>query len=81
MQQKIPVGSELTFTENPDIKVKVLNDRQIEYKGKKTSVSDLAKTLLELNRPVQGTLYFLYEDETLSDRRNRLEESGEYNQK
>ena len=42
---RIPVESELTFTENPDIKVKILNDRQIEYEGKKTSVSDLAKTL------------------------------------
>ena len=75
---QIPFGSELTFTENDEIKATVYNDRQVEYNGKVTSVSDLARTLLDLNHPVQGTLYFMYEGETLSDRRRRMEESGDY---
>lgn len=75
---QIPFGSELTFTENEEIKAKVYNDRQVEYNGKITSVSDLARTLLDSTHPVQGTLYFIYEDETLSDRRARMEEMGEY---
>jgi len=71
-------GSYITFTENEDIKVKVLDDRKVEYNGKPISVSELARRLLDLKHPVQGTLYFTYEGETLSDRRGRLEEEGKY---
>lgn len=74
----IKAGSYITFTENEDIKVKVVDDRHIEYNGKKTSVSDLARRLLDLKHAVQGTLYFTYEGETLNDRRERLENEGIY---
>lgn len=75
---QIEIGSYISFTENEDVKVKVIDDRHIEYNGKKTSVSELARKLLDLKHPVQGTLYFKYEEETLSDRRQRLEENGQY---
>lgn len=76
----IPIGSELTFLENEDIKVKVINDKfkKIEYNGEQYSLSELAQLLLETKHPVQGTLYFKYENETLNDRRARLEVEGKY---
>lgn len=74
----IKPGTYITFTENEDIKVKVLDDRKIEYNGKPTSLSDLARKLLDLKHPVQGTLYFSYDNETLNERRERLEKEGKY---
>lgn len=74
----IKKGEYITFTENEDIKVEVADSRHIEYDGKKTSVSDLAQKLLDLKHPVQGTLYFSYKGETLSDRRERMEKEGTY---
>lgn len=76
----IPMGSELTFLENEDIKVKVVNDKfkKIEYNGEQYSLSELAQLLLEMKHPVQGTLYFKYKNETLNDRRARLEAEGKY---
>lgn len=74
----IEIGSYISFTENEDIKVKVYDEKHIEYNGQKTSVSELARKLLNLTHPVQGTLYFKYENETLNDRRQRLEKEGQY---
>lgn len=42
-------------------------------KGVTTSTSALAKELLESEYPVQGTAYFTYESEKLTDRRDRME--------
>lgn len=68
----IPFGSELAFVGNPDIKVTVVDDRHIRYNGEITSMSALAKRLKNFNHPVQGTLWFSYKGEVLSDLRNRL---------
>ena len=71
----IPVGSELTFIENSDIKAVVVDDRRIEYDGETTSVSALAQKLKGFDHPVQGTLWFLYKGEKLTDIRDRIEKS------
>ena len=71
----IPVGSELTFIENSDIKAIVVDDRRIEYDGETTSVSALAQKLKGFDHPVQGTLWFLYKGEKLTDIRDRIEKS------
>ena len=71
----IPVGSELTFIENSDIKAIVVDDRRIEYEGETTSVSALAQKLKGFDHPVQGTLWFLYKGEKLTDIRDRIEKS------
>ena len=71
-------GSIISFTENEDVKATVLDDRHIEYDGKSTSVSELARRLLDLKHAVQGTLYFTYQGETLNDRRLRMENEGSY---
>ena len=70
----IPVGAELEYTEDPSIKVKVLNDRQIEYLGETTSLSTVAQKLKGVPYPIQGTLYFKYKGEILSELRDKLEE-------
>ena len=74
----IKKGEYIYFVNDSNVKCKVIDDRVIEYKGKKTSVSALAKTLLGAHHPIQGTLYFTYNGELLSALRKRLEDEGKY---
>lgn len=74
---KIPVGSILTFTRNPEITCKVIDDTQIEYAGEIKSLSEAAKLALGIDYNVAGTLYWEYEDETLDERRRRFEEGDD----
>lgn len=71
----IPFGSELTFVENEDIKVTVVDDRHIEYKGETTSVSALAQRIKGFDHPVQGTLWFKYNGKRLIDIRDEMEKT------
>ena len=68
----IPLGAEIVFIDDPSIKVKVLDDRHIEYKGETTSMSALARRLKDFDHAIQGTLYFKYKGEILSELRERL---------
>jgi len=72
----IPTGAELVFTRDENIKAKVIDNRSIEYNGKITSLSDSAHEILGYDSRVSGTLYWMYEGETLDERRRRME-SGE----
>lgn len=67
LENGIPVGSELEYVDDPNIKVKVLNNRQIEYNGQETSVSKLAQQLKGFSHSVQGTLWFTYKGKRLVD--------------
>ncbi len=69
----IPFGSTLCFVGDESIKVKVLDDRHIEYQGETTSLSALAQRLNNFDHPVQGTLWFTYQGERLIDIRTKLE--------
>lgn len=69
----IPIGAVLKYVNDPTIEVAVVDDRHISYKGLTTSVSAVAQELLEADHAVQGTLYFTYEGEKLTDRRDRVE--------
>ena len=55
-----------------------MNDKQVEFEGNVTSLSDAARTLLHRGggtlSAAQGPLYWLYDNETLVERRTRLEE-------
>lgn len=73
----IPVGSQIEFIENSAIKATVVDDRRIEYNGETTSVSALAQKLKGFDHPVQGTLWFTYQGEKLTDIRDRVEASKE----
>ena len=69
----IPVGSELVYIEDDTIRVTVVDDRRINFEGEITSVSALAQKLKGFNHPVQGTLWFTYKGEKLTDLRDRVD--------
>src|SRR3990172_6965282 len=69
---KIPVGAELIFSRDENIKAKVIDNHSIEYDGKKTSLSSSAQKILGYDYCVAGTDYWMYEGETLDERRKRL---------
>ena len=68
----VPFGAELTFVEDPSIKVTVLDDRHILYNKETTSMSALAKRLKKVTHPLQGTLFFKYNGEILNNLREKL---------
>lgn len=74
----IPVGSVLHFVRDESIVAKVLDDKNVEFEGEVTSLSQSSVTILSRdfgwNSPkVQGPRYWVYENETLSERRTRME--------
>lgn len=77
----IPVGSEIAFIEDKTVRAIVVDDRHIEYEGETTSVSALAQKLKGFEHPVQGTLWFTYQEERLTDLRDRLEASRRQGEK
>lgn len=70
---EIPIGAELTFISDENIKANVIDKRLIEFNGQITSPSASAQKILEYPYQVQGTVYWMYEGETLDERRRRLE--------
>lgn len=74
----INIGEDIIYKNDASIVCTVVGDRTIKCNGTTTSVSALAQKLLGLNHPVQGTLYFTYNGEILSDLRARLETEGKY---
>ncbi|MCG2689899.1 GIY-YIG nuclease family protein [Candidatus Parcubacteria bacterium] len=69
----IPVGAELVFSRDENIKAKVVDNRSIEINGEITSLSASAQKILGYNYGIAGTDYWMYEGETLDERRRRLE--------
>jgi len=74
----VPVGAELKFIRDNSLTSKVLDDKKIEFRGKATSTSAAALALLQELQDVHwtqvaGPMYWLYEGETLADRRKRIE--------
>jgi len=71
----ISIGAELYFSRDASIKAKVVGlsgSDTIEYNSEITSLSRSAAGILGYG-PVQGTLYWSYEGETLDERRRRYE--------
>ena len=68
----IPIGSELSYAKDENIKIKVIDNKRVEYKGEKTSLSAVAQKLLGYDS-VSGTLHWRYEGEILEARRKRFE--------
>jgi hypothetical protein len=75
---EIPLGSELTFVRDPNVKCEVVDNKKIKFEGDITSLSGSALTAI--NRmgyswsQIAGPHYWEYEGETLSARRLRMEE-------
>lgn len=69
----IPVNAIITFARDDSIQAKVLENNKIEIDNEPTSLSASAQKLLGYKKGVAGTLYWMYEGETLDERRKRLE--------
>ena len=76
----IPFGATLNFVKDEALTAVVVDDRTIEFEGVRTSTSNAAKILLHRMggtlSAAQGPLYWMYDGETLAERRMRFE-SGE----
>ena len=68
---KIPVGAEIEYYDNPDIKCKVVGDRKIEYQGKEMSLTAAAKIISGKKYSIAGPKFFKYKGEWLNDIRQR----------
>lgn len=69
----IPVGAILTFVNDVNIIARVVEGKNIELNGQITSLSDSAWKILGYKYKPQGTLYWMFEGETLDERRRRME--------
>ncbi len=69
----IPVGAELLFSRDENIKAKVIDNRIVEFGGENISISEAARKALGVEYLVQGPAYWMYDSETLDERRKRME--------
>ena len=68
----VPVGATLTFVEDPTIQCVVVDQvNHVNYYGQQYSLARLSANLKGY-KAAQGALYWLYEDETLQQRRHKL---------
>lgn len=61
----IPVGAELVFVDDPNVKVTVINERKVQYKNELTSLSAVAKGIKGYS--IAGPSYFTYNGKLVSD--------------
>lgn len=77
----VPIGATLTFSKDDTITAKVIDDKRIEFEGNITSTSAAATKLLHRRgwtlRAAQGPLYWMYDGETLAERRMRMEDGAD----
>src|SRR3989338_1864292 len=77
----IPLGAEIYFSRDETKKAKVVDlhsVKSIEFDGAVTSLSLSAKKLLGYKYGIAGTDYWMYDGETLDERRRRIESGIEY---
>jgi T5orf172 domain len=73
---KISLGAEIYFSRDENKKAKVVDlysVKSIEYNGMITSLSTSAQEILGVSYGVAGTDYWMYDGETLDERRRRFE--------
>jgi hypothetical protein len=80
---KLNIGDVLSFTRDESIQAIVINEKQVEFRGKETSVSGAALIILqELGytwNTVNGWGYWLFDGETIAERLNRIVNEPEEN--
>jgi hypothetical protein len=77
---RVPIGAELKFARDESILCTVIDEKTVEFEGKKTSLSDSAGKILTTkfgwsSPKVQGPAFWTFENETLAERRKRLTEN------
>lgn len=75
---KIPAGEILTFVNKDGITAKVHDRTDIEYNGKITSLSAAASEILGFSYSAAGARYWMFDDESLDERRKRLGSTSDY---
>ena len=63
----IPVGAELEYIHDTNIKCYVVDDRKIKYNGQIMYLTGLAKLLLNTTKAINGTLHFQYKGKPLAE--------------
>ena len=61
----IPMGAELVYIEDPNLTVKVVSERKVEYNGEITSMSAISDRIK--GYPTPGPQFFTYDGEKVSD--------------
>ena len=78
---KIPIGSKLVLSKDKTKTATVIEDRKVRYRGKEDLLSPITKKILKNLDikwvSVQGPDEWLFEGETLTKRRKRLEDSSD----
>ena len=74
---EIPIGASLQWADNPEIVCEVADDKRVLYEGQTHSLSGLAQKLKQSKYQLAGPMYWLYEGETLDERRRRLDDAGD----
>src|SRR3989344_3027624 len=69
----ISIGAEIYFSRDESVKAKVIDNRTIEINGEKTSLSLSAQKILGYNYGVAGPDYWMFDGESLDERRRRIE--------
>jgi hypothetical protein len=72
----IPIGSELIFSRDENVRAIVIDNHSIALNGEKISLSKSAQKILGYEYGVAGTDYWMYRGETLDELRRRLESEG-----
>ena len=62
----IPVGSEIVYNNDGNIKCYVADDRRVKYNGQTMYLTGLAKLLLNTTKAINGTLHFQYKGKPLT---------------
>lgn len=63
----IPVGAELEYIQDTNIKCYVFDDRKIKYNGQIMYLTGLAKLLLNTTKAINGILHFQYKGKPLTE--------------
>ena len=75
----IEAGAILTYTKDENLTAEVVNDRQIRFEDKVTSISNATRIIEQRNgsqiHSFAGPMYWLYNGKTLSELRNEIENS------
>lgn len=73
----IPIGAELYFSRDENIKATVVDNKHINFNNEITTLSNSAQKILRYDYGVQGTAYWKYGEETLDERRKRMRNEEE----
>jgi hypothetical protein len=75
----IPDGSLLVFTENPEITVKVISDRKVEYQGEENSLTSAIRAALSLpeDYALQPSPYWIFSGKRVKELYDQYHNSDE----